>query len=124
MKKRTDEEILRNSVAQVLKLDLTREHGWQEGTGYHLGMPQCLPDMTTGDNLIKRGILRREGSSLMLTESALIRIMHVAMSAVLADLLTNNPPAAKLPEIPDYYDDGPARLIFCGLNRDELEVRG
>lgn len=126
---RTDREILRNSIAQVLELDLTAEHGWREGTGYyHLSIPPGYgqPDLSVGENLIARGILMRHSkwrSRLILTESALVRIMHVAMEAALQDLLSNDPPEATLPETPSYYDNGSARLIFTGLNRDELAVR-
>lgn len=123
MKKWTDREILRNSVAQVLELDVTKRHGWLEGTGYHLGPPKFENDTKTGDNLIQRGILRREGVKLFLTESAMVRIMHVAMEAVIEDLLHNDLPIASLPKADGYYDDGPERLIFCGLNHDRLEFR-
>lgn len=124
MKERTDREILRHSVAQVLQLDLTQEHGWKEGTGYWSGPPKYQPDITVGENLVQRGILIRDGSRLYLTEATLMRIMHCAMDAVLDDLLAHDPVPASLPEIPDYYDNGPERLIFTGLHHDEIEVRG
>ena len=124
MKKWTDREILRNSIAQVLELDLTAEHGWREGTGYHQGPPRYEPNNSVGENLVNRGILAREGSRLILTESALVRIMRTAMNAVVEDLLNNDPPLANLPETPKYCDNGPVRLIFTGLDHDKLQVRG
>lgn len=124
MRNFTDKEVLRNFIGQVLKLDLSESSGWKEGSSYHLGPPNYKPNLSIGENLIKRGILERYGDRLILTESALIRIMNVAMDSVVEDLLENDPPQASLPEFTDDYDNiGPQKLIFTGLNRDELSVR-
>lgn len=123
MRNWTDKEILRNSIAQVLELDLSESSGWKEGTGYHLGPPNYKPNLSAGENLVKRGILERYGDRLILTESALIRIMNIAMDSAVEDLLKNDPPSASLPEFIGYDDIGPQKLIFTGLNRDELSVR-
>lgn len=120
----TDKEILRNSIAQVLELDLSESSGWKEGTGYHLGPPGYKPNLSIVENLVKRGILQRDGDRLILTEPALIRIINMAMDSVVEDLLKNDPPQASLPEFTDDYDNvGPQKLIFTGLNREELSVR-
>jgi len=119
----TDKEILRDSIAQVLELDLSESSGWKEGSSYHLGPPEYKPNLSIGENLVKRGVLQRDGSRLILTESALVRIINVAMDSAVEDLLKNDPPTAKLPEFEDYDDLGPQKLIFTGLNRDELSVR-
>lgn len=123
MRNFTDKEILRNSIAQVLELDLSESSGWKEGTVYHLGPPSYKPNLSAGENLVKRGILKRDGGRLILTESALIRIMNMAMDSVVEDLLKNDPPPASLPKFKDYDGIGPQKLIFTGLVRDELSVR-
>ena len=123
MRNFTDKEILRNSIAQVLELDLSESSGWKEGSSYHLGPPGYKPNLTIGENLVKRGVLQRYGNRLILTESALIRIMNIAIDSAIEDLLKNDPPPASLPEFIGYDDIGPQKLIFTGLNREELSVR-
>lgn len=106
-----DQDVLRRAVEQVITMDLTQQHGWKEGTGYHLGLPEMKPDMQAGEGLVRRGVLTRdEHGTLRLSESALIRALRVAVDKSVEDLLNNDPPEEKLPETP-YYDNGPERLI-------------
>lgn len=120
---RKDEDVLRHAVESVLTADLTEEHGWREGTGYHLGLPKCEPDMLAGEGLVRRGIMvRSEGGRLTLSEAAVVRLFRVALDAAVADLMANDPPDEKLPtDEYDYENEGPGRLISL---RGELTVRG
>ena len=113
MSKRTDEEVLRNAIEQVVTIDLTHRHGWREGTGWHLGLPEMKPDMQAGEALVQRGVLLRDAHGrLTLSEAALLRILTVAIDSAVRDLLTSDPPAATLPKDEYSYDDGQDREIL------------
>lgn len=119
---RSDEGILRNSLKQVIKADLTREHGWREGTEYHLGPPKYSPDKSAGESLVKRGILARDSNNrLRLSEAALARALRVAIDAAVADLIANEPPKEHLPTCPDYYENGPGYMFIDSFGN--LSVR-
>lgn len=110
---KNDIDVLRRSIEQVVKIDLSRGSGWREGTSYHLGLPEMRPDMTAGESLVRRGILRRdERGNLTLSEAALLRILSVAIDSAVADLLANDPPDGTLPELPEWSEEEDnARLI-------------
>ena len=117
----SDEEVLKNALRQVLKVDLTRYTGWREGTDW------IHPN--AGKKLIARGILISEGTPgvnrrLTLSEAALVRAFRVAVSAAVADLLDLNPPEEGLPwEGQDREDDSEVdRLILCHDNT--IQIRG
>lgn len=105
----TEEDILRRAIQQVLKLDLSRRAGWKEGTGYHKEVP--------AERLIKNGILTKTeyGHGFYLTESALMRILEVAVDAAVKDLSANPPPIRSIPEIPEWIlDEDRAILVYVG----------
>ena len=110
--KRTDEEVLRYAVEQVVVIDLTRAHGWREGTGWHLGLPEMMPDMLAGEALVQRGVLLRDAQgTLTLSEATLLRILTVAVDAAVAELLVADPPAAELPK-EDFGDDCDREILI------------
>lgn len=112
----SEEEVLRTSVQQVLKLDLSRRTGWKEGIGYYTDVPV--------ERLIQNGIIVGDSSNLHLTESALMRILEVAVNSAVKDLLENQPPTKSIPEIPQWkLDEDDGVLVYVGLPPGEIVVR-
>lgn len=123
----TDERVLRRALTQLLVADLTRSHGWREGVSFHLGLPRMESDMTAGERLVDRGVMRRSATgSLQLSESAVVRALHVAVDAAVADLLEHYPPPATFAEElddPDEEAEDDETLVLGGASGDEPFVR-
>ena len=117
----SDEKVLRHSIGQVIVIDLTMQHGAEEGTGWYIPGTYKL-DPKAGENLVQRGVLRRDGDRLFLTESSLMRILHVALEASVKDLLVNDPPSSNLPEISEYLQE--EDNAYLTIVSDKPAIRG